>query len=1298
MREGELIGGRFELVRLAGEGGMATVFQAIDRQTGTVVALKLMRSSTQDETSRFMREAQVLSDLSHPGIVRYLAHGSTADECFLAMEWLEGEDLGDRLRRGGLTVAEAVQLGRRVGEALGTAHRRGIVHRDIKPSNLFLPGGEIDRVKILDFGIASFEGSTRRLTRTGMTMGTPGYMAPEQARGERSSDPRTDMFALGCVLFECLTGRPTFGAAHPMAVLGMVLFEESPRVISIRPEIPPELDDIVARMLAKSVELRPADGEALAAEIAAVPSVETAPGPAASVSPPSLTRKEQRIVSVVVASTGNRTTGSAATLPLSIVGPDLLIGAELHPMDALRETAHRHGARVELLADGSIVAVLPGSHAPTEQAIRAARCALAMRAALPGAAMVLATGRGVVESQLPVGEVIDRAARALQGAPSDAIRIDEITAGLLDARFEVHTEGGFTDLRGERGGRGESRTLLGRVTPCVGRDRELHLLTSTLHECISERVASAVLVTGAAGVGKSRLGHEFVRGIEARGEKVEVFVMRGDPLSAGSAFGMLAPGLRRRAGILEGEPIVIQRSKLETLVSRRLPPEKLTRITRFLGEMIGVPYDDEANPEVRAARDDAMLMGDQVRAAWEAWLAAVCEARPLVLVLEDLHYGDLPTVQAVAGALRTLRDAPLMVLALARPEVHERFPNLWVDRNVVEVRLSGLSRRASERLVREVLGEEPTGVEVARVIERADGNALYLEELIRALSEGKQDALPETVIGMVQARFDALDPEARRVLRAASVFGHVFWRGGAEALVGSNRGSVTVAEWVSELERHELVGRRDSAAFPGENDYAFRSGTMREAAYAMLTRADCVLGHRLAGKWLEGMGERDALVLAEHFERGQEPARALVWYHRAAEQALESNDFEAVIARAERGVHCGAEGETLGQLRQLQAEAHGWRGEFEKAARHARWATQHLLVGTVIWYRAMGELAFASAPLGQHDEVEQAASLLRAHPPASPSVAGAWAIAMCRTANQLALAGRHAAARGLIAEVDARTDLAPDDLIVAARVHQARGFTAFGSDKLDAALEGHRAAAACFEKAGARRHWLSSLTHLSFMYLEVGRYVEAEQLLRTTLAASERSGLTFAATMARIALGVALVRQARMNDPLADVREVTRTVMVEDRRLDGLSGGYLAEILALEGDLEGAEREASRAAAMLVPFPTLRARALGVLGDVLLARGQTARALEVSQEGMALLGGLGAILIGESLLRLANARALAESGDVAAARDAIRAARDCLLGRAARLTDPSAKQMLLAGVPENARTMALAAEWLGEPG
>jgi len=270
---GQVIADRFSIDRLANAGGMGAVYRAVDRTTGGPVALKVLQGCSEQTAALFAREAEVLARLCHPGIVGYVAHGRTDDGAlWLSMEWLEGEDLEARLARAPLSVDETLDLGARAAEALGAAHAAGVVHRDVKPSNLILVGRDTAQTKVVDFGIARSRQATRPATRTGAVVGTPGYMAPEQTLGAPDLDETADVFALGCVLFECLTGRAAFEGEHVMVVLAKILVGETPRVRDARPDVPEALDALIARMMAKEPARRPRDGAAVAQEIAAIAS------------------------------------------------------------------------------------------------------------------------------------------------------------------------------------------------------------------------------------------------------------------------------------------------------------------------------------------------------------------------------------------------------------------------------------------------------------------------------------------------------------------------------------------------------------------------------------------------------------------------------------------------------------------------------------------------------------------------------------------------------------------------------------------------------------------------------------------------------------------------------------------------------------------------------------------------------------------------------------------------------------------------------------------------------------------
>jgi len=265
--------GAYRLGRRLGAGGIGAVYAATHVRTGRAYAVKvLLPDAADDATSaaRFRREAEALAAVGHAGIVAVHDFDVTDDGvAYLVMDKLEGEDLDARLARGPLSLAATQDLLHQVGSALATAHDAGILHRDLKPSNVFLARrpGSPERAVLLDFGLAKLmEGEHAKLTATGATMGTPMYMSPEQAQG-LPVDRRTDVYALGAVLFECLTGRPPFDGPHVTAILAKVLTAPPPRLRDWNPELPRALDDVIVRALAKDPSERPASVPALVAAV-----------------------------------------------------------------------------------------------------------------------------------------------------------------------------------------------------------------------------------------------------------------------------------------------------------------------------------------------------------------------------------------------------------------------------------------------------------------------------------------------------------------------------------------------------------------------------------------------------------------------------------------------------------------------------------------------------------------------------------------------------------------------------------------------------------------------------------------------------------------------------------------------------------------------------------------------------------------------------------------------------------------------------------------------------------------------
>lgn len=269
LTEGQRLG-PYRIVRLLGEGGMGAVYEARQEPLDRRVALKTLHSEYarhKDAVSRFFNEAKILSKLEHPSIVQVSDFGTAEDgTAYLVMEFLRGQSLGRRLATapGHLPPVTALQIAWQVADVLAVAHAQGVVHRDLKPDNLMLvadpvaPGGE--RVKVLDFGIAKL---TDPLEAGGLKtdslaiMGTPRYMSPEQCKGAGGVDAKTDVYSLGCVLYHMLAGQPPFVAEGAGQIIGMHLFQTPAPLGTLNPRLPPQVTELVHRLLTKDKQARP---------------------------------------------------------------------------------------------------------------------------------------------------------------------------------------------------------------------------------------------------------------------------------------------------------------------------------------------------------------------------------------------------------------------------------------------------------------------------------------------------------------------------------------------------------------------------------------------------------------------------------------------------------------------------------------------------------------------------------------------------------------------------------------------------------------------------------------------------------------------------------------------------------------------------------------------------------------------------------------------------------------------------------------------------------------------------------
>lgn len=1163
LASGGVFAGRFEILAEAGSGGTGTVYRARDQFSGDIVALKVMHANkgSRQEGERFSREAKLLAEIHHPRIVSYIAHGEASDgDRYLAMEWLTGQDLAQHLQAGPLSITNTCLLGRGIAEALDVAHKRGIVHRDIKPSNVYLSQGRIDQVKVLDFGIARRFSTLAAVTSTGVLVGTPAYMAPEQAHGARSITPAADIFSLGCVLYECLTGRPPFMADHVAAVIARVLFDEVPSPRLIRPEIPVVLEELLMQMLVKDPNKRLATAADLLAALTIVEaglSVATA-GIAAPFVGQAMGRadSDQLLVNVILAlpSTNRRSQTSAQDTVQDDPTVELLQKA--HP--TLRDALNELGVQNDWPPDGSLLVTLSEHSSATDQVSRAAQIGLLIKHHWPEAQVVLTTGLGAARQGSLFGTAMTRASSLarqhdtrlrteprlspsglpLVSAPTSHITgvwVDELSARLLERHYSLtETQGGMV-LTDQPRPLDHAYQLLGKPTACVGREQELGTLEIALGACIEESVAKLVLVTGPPGFGKSRLLHEFLHRARGRIADLRVLHGRADLMSQGTALYVLSQALCRYAGLESSQVADTQRELLTSKLGKHLPDDRRTRILEFVAELCGLPMVSTESEPLRAARSDPKIMKDQLRQAFIELIQAESQQGPVLLVLEDLHWGDALTVRLIELMMRQLVDCPLLVLILSRPEVHELFPRLSKVIGSQELTLKGLSRRACERLIVQALGKRADKAMVESITQLSLGNPLYLEELIRAAAEspdsirqsGEYRAVAEhptaAVLAMLQARLTQLDPQARKILRAASIFGASFWVRGIEHLAGLS--PEATAHWLEHLVQLEYIERSASSRYQHQVEYQFRHLLMRDAVYTLLTEIDRRGGHLAAAFFLQQAGETDAQVVAEHFREGLDLDRAIECYVLAATRSHDRDDLDGMLAQAKKGLAAGSKGATRGTLLAMACISQGAGMQWGPALEAGQEALTLLPTGSLWWCRALAQLiVIAPAHADPHLMQRLIQACASARPAEDAQVA--YLEAAAQLAAHCCLLGDrdHALAFSIFA-TQLATPHAQKNPLLAAWAHYASGWYALTLDASpDEALHAAQVAVAAFAAAEAHRDRALALVLLGLVQVDQGDAEHGVNALREAYAIGLRLREPALILYARshLALGLAL--------------------------------------------------------------------------------------------------------------------------------------------------------------------------------
>lgn len=1079
---GHPLADRFVVEREVGRGGVGIVYRAHDQASGQPVALKVIALPGMDagEEARFKREGRVLAGLHHPGIVRVVAFGQLDEgQPYVAMEWLEGEDIAQRQRRSPLPLLDCLRSAADIADALGAAHRAGIVHRDVKPSNVILVGSARGHtgpcpIKLVDFGVASAGDS--KLTRTGAIVGTPAYMAPEQARGDGDVDARADLYALGATLFEMLTGRPPHVGPTPIAILARLVTTPPPHLGELLPEVPPKLDELMARLLATVPEERPSSAAEVARTLREI----------ADTVGSDLGERLPRDGAYVPAPASLATTGksSGSRLVTTIVATQVPKGG---PRLRLLTHLRARGADATELGSDAIVCHLGARRAQGDEAGRALD--LGLRIARLNATVGVATGRTRMERTRPTGEVVDRASALARDAGRGQVLADTTTAELTRGRFELQlrSDGSAvvgTPVRGRRDVAGGA--------PFVGREAELAQIVAAFERCVDDRTPIVVTVTGTPGIGKTRLQREALSRIASHMTAPRVVLARSESFAKNHALGAVGDVVRGLTGIARGAALSEALDATDTLLAAaRVPCSAASR------ELLARLVTNEVLPQV----DDARGARDALWLALTDITIAIARRSPLVLVLEDAQWADTESIAWIDHLLARAAGCALYVLAATRPTLWRDDPARFEGRDHVRLELRPLSRKQSRAIVTSILGvragsERETLVDTLAT--QSAGVPLFAEELARIAAAGRDASDAPTIEAAMQVHLDALEDSGRDAAAKLAVFGQIGWDAGLEAL-GVSRS----AELIRELAASETLVEQARSRFPSTREFAFKHALMHEVAYASLGEdalRDC---HARAGRWLAAMGEDDAVV-ARHLELGGQAIAAASFLEKAARRSLAANALDEAVAHAEKALAFAEDRPSQFTRAQLLDEA--WSrldaraAERETAvramedsvydqasevrARGARLRYEDACGGGPETSGKLEEVRRAAEEAGLTDEAARCAAALAAR----HAYAGELDAAETVAGELLTISRRHAIAS---AEVDAWQTLAV--------VRQARG-------ALGAALEARWSAARAANAAALKTREATLTINVGFALTTVGARAEARAAIESGVALAQAIG------------------------------------------------------------------------------------------------------------------------------------------------------------------------------------------------
>ncbi|MBC7816240.1 MAG: protein kinase [Planctomycetaceae bacterium] len=956
--------GRYRIERELGRGGMGVVYLAHDGQLDRRVALKIPFFRDDDDDAgaveRFYREARAMATVQHANLCPVFDVGQFERWHFLTMAFIDGQPLSKRLKEAGtLAAIQAVTLLRKVAMAVQKAHEAGIVHRDLKPSNIMLTSDH--EPIIMDFGLARRrKAGEAELTQSGAVFGSPAYMAPEQVEARHHEiGPATDVYALGIILYQLVTGhRPFEGSAA--SIFGQIVSRPPAPPSSLRPDLPPDMDFICLKAIAKSPSQRHASAEAFADDLAQFlarsgdlsPTMSfrldhdsgsaggrAIPGHDSGSASVSRTRREAELRQVTVA-IFNYETDDSSLSDTSSASHSEQIHEQAQSFTAfVSEHAARLGGVAVLGSGQEVITCFGFPQAFEDAAQRAVRVALQImrdfaatnpkNANLPSpkqAWVTIHSGEAVAEE---LGETIGAGISLVGDARNMTVRLNTIVEpGTIVLSAAAHQRVALyfeCESLGTQRVRGMSQPVElfkvikeaasrnrvelvdpGNLTPLVGRDTELTILKDRWEQALDE-LGQIVLLIGDAGLGKSRLIRELREHvIREDSEGAAVIELRCSQYHQGTSF---FPVVEFFSRLLDFENHSAA-ERLETVVRylRELKLESAENVSLFCG-MLSVPTDTRfpalaLSPQKLKERTEDLLL---------QWLKQLVAVSPVLFIVEDLHWLDPSTLELLEKYVSEFESGRVLSLLTFRPE----FETPWKSKpHQTQIALNRLTKRQIGEMMRQrTKRSEIPEVILQQIIERTDGIPLFIEEftsvvaesgvLDRPASELGHDAallnvIPATLHDLLLARLDRMASD-RDVIQLAATIGREF---GFSLLAAS--GTLPEADLKFELDKlvkAEILfqkGQGSAASF------IFKHALLQDAAYrSMLTRKRQACHQRIAevleSRFPDVVASQPEL-LAQHFTEAAVTDKAIQYWLKAGQKSQEQSANVEAIQQFQRGL------------------------------------------------------------------------------------------------------------------------------------------------------------------------------------------------------------------------------------------------------------------------------------------------------------------------------------------------------------------------------------------------------------